>query len=59
MNHQLNPFMAVLLITLIGAGASLIIIRVANNTNFEYQYVTSVYTLPAATSTTHRARSIY
>lgn len=59
MNHQLNPFMAVLLITLLGAGASLIIIRVAENSNFEYQYSTTYYTLPSATSTTHRARSIY
>ena len=35
MKYRLNAYFAILVVTVIGAGASLLIIKVANQSNFE------------------------
>lgn len=44
MRYEINSYIAVLIITLVGAGASLLIIKVANNTTYDVIYSDPVYT---------------
>lgn len=46
MNHQINSYLAMLIVTLVGAGLSVVIMRVANNTTFHLLYSDSGYALP-------------
>ena len=46
MNHQINSYLAMLVVTLVGASLSVVIIRVANNNTFQILYSDSGYVLP-------------